>query len=110
MAEELRASPDALSHVGNELANHGETLLAIQQSCHGAAEAAQSGWVGSSAGALSGLLDRWSTVSSTHMGRFGDHSCGMHFAAVEFAEMERRDATAVAKVGEAANGATQSQP
>jgi hypothetical protein len=107
MAEELRVNPDVLSHVGNELANHGETLLALQQSCHAAAEGAHSGWVGSSAGALSGLLDRWATVSSTHMGRFGDHSCGMHFAAVEFTEMENRGATAVAKVGEAADAATQ---
>jgi hypothetical protein len=46
MAEELRAIPDVLSHVGNELANHGESLLALQQSCHGEAEGGQSGWVG----------------------------------------------------------------
>ena len=71
MADELRAQPDALSHVGTQLANHGETLLAVQQACRGAAEDAQSGWVGSSAGALSGLLDRWETASTTHIGRFG---------------------------------------
>ena len=110
MAEELRAIPDQLSHVGNQLADHGETLLALQQSCHGAAEGAHSGWVGSSAGALSGLLDTWATVSTTHMGRFGEHSCGMHIAAVEFTEMERHNTTAVAKVGEAANGAVRPVP
>ena len=104
MAEELRAIPDVLSHVGNELANHGESLLALQQSCHGEAEGAQSGWVGASAGALSGLLARWATASTTHIGRFGEHSSRMHFAAVEFTEMERRNAAALAEVGEAAGG------
>ena len=106
MAEELRAQPDMLSHVGSQLANHGETLLAVQRACHGAAADAQSGWVGSSAGALSGLLDRWETASTTHIGRFGDHSCGMHFAAAELTEMEQRNAAALAKVGTTADGET----
>jgi uncharacterized protein YukE len=106
MAEELRAQPDVLSHVGTQLANHGETLLAVQQACHGVAEDAQSGWVGSSAGALLGLLDRWETSSTTHIGRFGEHSCGMHFAAVEFTEMEQRNAEALAKAGTTADGET----
>lgn len=106
MAEELRAHPDVLSHVGTQLANHGETLLAVQQACHGAAAEAQSGWVGSSAGALSGLLDAWETASTTHIGRFGEHSCGMHFAAVRFAEMEQRHAAALAEVGTTADGDT----
>lgn len=106
MADELRARPDVLSHVGTELANHGEALLAVQRACQGAAEDARSGWVGSSAGALSGLLDRWETASATHIGRFGDHSCGMHFAAVEFTEMEQRTAAALSKVAGTADGDT----
>ncbi|MEB3980272.1 hypothetical protein OQ968_03230 [Mycobacterium sp. 663a-19] len=104
MAEELRAQPDVLSHVGTQLANHGETLLAVQQACLGAAADAQSGWVGSSAGALSGLLDGWETAGTTHIGRFGEHSCGMHFAAVELTEMEQRTAAALAEVGTTADG------
>jgi uncharacterized protein YukE len=93
MAEELRAIPDVLSHMGNQLANHGETLLALQQSCHGQADGAQAGWVGSSAGALSELLDSWATASTAQLRRFGEHSGGMHVAAVEFTEMELRNAT-----------------
>jgi uncharacterized protein YukE len=98
VAEELRAIPDVLCHIGNQLANHGETLHALQQSCHGQADGAQAGWVGSSAGALSGLLDSWATASAAHLGRFGEHSCGMHFAAVEFTEMEQHNATSAARV------------
>jgi hypothetical protein len=100
MAEELRAIPDVLSRAGNELANHGQSLLALQRSCHGDAESAQRGWVGSSAGALSGLLDRWAVASAAHIGRFGEHSCGMHFAAVGFTEMERRNAAVYVDGGE----------
>src|ERR1700739_4130169 len=106
MADELRAQADVMRHLGTQLANHGETLLAVQQACHGAAEDAQSGWVGSSAGALSGLLDRWEAASTTHIGRFGEHSCGMHFAAVEFTEREQRNAAALAKVGTTPAGDT----
>lgn len=110
MAEEFRAIPDVLSYVGNELASHGESLLVLQQSCHGRADGAQSGWVGSSAGALSRLLERWAAVSITHMSCFGEHSCGMHFAAVECTEMERRNTAALGGVGEAAGGARRRLP
>jgi uncharacterized protein YukE len=98
MPQQLRAIPDSLSRVGNVLAGHGESLLALQQSCQGAAEGAQPGWVGSSAHALSALLDRWAMASTTHIGRFGAHACGMHFAAAGFGQMEQGNAAAVAEL------------
>jgi uncharacterized protein YukE len=82
------------------VANHGEDLLARQQSCHGEAAAAQSGWVGTSAAALSNLLDGWQNTTDAHLRRFGKHSCDMHFAAAEFSDMEDRNAEAVRRVGE----------
>ena len=96
MPQQLRAIPDSLSRTGNDLADQGESLLAVQQSCRSAAEGAQPGWVGSSAHALSGLLDRWATASTAHLGRFGEHACGMHFAATGFRQMEEHNAAAVA--------------
>ncbi|WP_239656577.1 hypothetical protein [Mycobacterium riyadhense] len=78
--------------MGNELANHGASLVALQQSCHDAAQGAHAGWVGSSANALSGLLDRWARISAAHRDRFGEHSYGMRYAAVSFTEMEQRNA------------------
>jgi hypothetical protein len=98
MPQQLRVIPDALSGVGNALAGHGESLLALQQSCHSAAEGARPGWVGSSAVALSGLLDRWAVASTTHIGRFGEHACGMHFAAAGFSAMERGNAATHAEL------------
>jgi uncharacterized protein YukE len=98
MPQQLRATPDALTRIGNELADHGESLLALQRTCHGMAEGAQPGWVGSSAHALSGLLDGWATTSSAHIARFGSHSCGMHFAAAGYRDMEQRNAAALAQL------------
>jgi uncharacterized protein YukE len=99
MADNLRVNPTALSSAGNAVADHGEELLARQQSSHGEAAAAQSGWVGASAGALSNLLDGWEKTSDAHLRRFGKHSCDMHFAAAEFTDMEDRNAEAVRRVG-----------
>jgi len=101
MADKLRVDPTALSQAGNEVANHGEDLLAHQQSCHGEAAGAHSGWVGSSAGALSDMLDGWETTSDTHFRRFGKHSTDMHFVAADFADAEDRNIQAVRSVGEA---------
>jgi WXG100 family type VII secretion target len=104
MADKLRVDPAALSHAANEVANHGEDLLARQQSCHGKAAGAHSGWVGSSAGALSNLLDGWETASDAHLRRFGKHSTDMHFVAADFADTEDRNTEAVRRVGEAVSG------
>jgi uncharacterized protein YukE len=104
VADKLRVNPTALSQAGNDVANHGEDLLARQQSCHGEAAGAQSGWVGVSAGALSNLLDGWQTTTDAHLRRFGKHSCDMYFAAAEFADLEDRNAEAVRRAGEAAPG------
>jgi uncharacterized protein YukE len=101
MADELRVNPTTLSQTGNEVADHGEDLLAHQQSCHGEAAGAQSGWVGSSAGALSSLLAGWQTSSDAHFRRFGKHSCDMHFAAAGFAATEDHNVALVRTVREA---------
>lgn len=86
----LRLDPVALTGAGNALGEHGETLHAVQRAAHADATEAHSGWVGSSAAALAGLLDSWEPTSSEHIRRIGDHSCGMHVAAAEFTFMEQR--------------------
>ncbi|HEU4361581.1 MAG TPA: hypothetical protein VFR27_08715 [Mycobacterium sp.] len=98
MADELRVDPEALRLAGNEIAGHGETLYALQRSCHDQAQDAHPGWVGVSAGALSELLDNWSTVGTDHIARIGEHSCDMHYAAAEFTWMTQRHSAAVTAV------------
>lgn len=103
VADKLRVNPEALSKAANDVANHGESLLAAHQSSHGQAVEAQSGWVGSSAGALSGVLDSWETTTTAHLGRIGEHSCGMHFAAADFTFMEQQNKQKLNEVGQAAH-------
>ncbi len=95
MAPELRTIPDVLSYVGTELANHGRALLDVQQTSHRDAEDAQQGWVGSSAKALSELLDRWTVASTGQLARLSEHSDGMRLAAVGFSEMEQSNAASL---------------
>lgn len=102
MAEELRTLPELLCHVGNELANSSESLLVLQRSCHAEAESAQSGWIGSSAITLSGLLDRWMAASTAHISHLGDHAAGMRAAGAGFTQMEQCNAATLARKGQPA--------
>lgn len=95
MAKELRAIPDVLSHLGTELANHGQALLDVQRSCHRDVDSAQQGWVGASAKALSELSDRWAAASAGHLARLSAHADCMRFAAAGFSEMERSNAASL---------------
>jgi uncharacterized protein YukE len=104
MADTVRLKPEELMQAANDMADHGESLLAAHQSSHGEASAAHSGWVGSSAGALSGLLDSWETATTEHVGRIGNHSCGMHFTAADFALNEQQNKQRLDEVGKAASG------
>lgn len=109
MADELRVLPDLLSEVGAALESAGLALLEVQQGCQRAAEGARPGWIGSSAGALSGLLERWDAASIAQIGRFGAHSCAMYLAAAQFIALDRDSATvltgALAGLGSATGGA-----
>jgi len=104
MAGELRVVPDALSRVGHEMADHGKSLGALQRACRGEVQQAQQGWVGSSSGALSELLDSWSRTSTAHVGRFGTHADEIHSAAAAFAYLEQRNAMALAALGRPSDG------
>ncbi|OBI90801.1 hypothetical protein A9X01_11430 [Mycobacterium asiaticum] len=91
----MRANPDVLSHVGNQLADHGQSLLAVQQLCHDDVGGAQRGWVGSSAAALTGLLDRWAAAGASHLNSIAEYAGGMRTAAAECAELDQRNAASL---------------
>ncbi|WP_081287439.1 hypothetical protein [Mycobacterium asiaticum] len=95
MARELRANPDILSHVGNQLADHGQSLLAVQRLCHDDADGAQRGWVGSSAAELVRLLDRWAAAGASHLESIAEYAGGMRTAAAECAELDQRNAASL---------------
>lgn len=95
VADELRAIPVLLVHVGNELSGHGRSLGDIQRSCHRDADAAQAGWVGASARTLSVLLDGWATTSGIHQARLTEHSHGIRSVAAALTELESRNTGAL---------------
>jgi uncharacterized protein YukE len=104
MADKVWLKPEELTQAANDMADHGESLLAAHQASHGEASGAHAGWVGSSAGALSGLLDNWETATTDHVGRIGNHSCGMHFTAADFTFNEQQNKQRLDEVGGAAGG------
>lgn len=106
MAEKVWLKPQQLSQAANDMADHGETLLTSHQSTHGEASGAHSGWVGSSAGALSGLLDNWQTAATEHFAHIGNQSCDMHVNVAEFTFLEQRNTQRLQQLGEAAPGET----
>lgn len=68
MADTFRADPELLCQAGNALAGHGEALLALQLCGDSDLAAAPSGWAGSSADALTELLDSWADSTRRQAG------------------------------------------
>lgn len=95
VASELRATPGVLTHVGIQLAHQGQALQAVQWSCLRDADGAQAGWVGASASALTGLLDRWAALGEGHQVRLSEHADGMRFAAAALRAMEQSNAASL---------------
>jgi uncharacterized protein YukE len=108
MADKVWLKPEQVSQAANDMADHGETLLTSHQSSHGQASDAHSGWVGSSAGALSGLLDSWQTAGTEHFNRIGNHSCDMHVTAAEFTFLDQAGTRRLRELGKA--GPSESPP
>ena len=99
MADKVWLKPEQVSQAANDMADHGETLLTSHQSSHSEASGAHSGWVGSSAGALSGLLDSWETTGTEHFHRIGKHSCDMHVTVAEFTFLDQRGTQRLQQLG-----------
>lgn len=95
MADVVRISPEQLRLAGDEVTVTGESLLALHHTCLTDAESAHCGWVGTSAGALAGLLDRWTAASRSHGTRISEQAIGLHSGATEFADMEYNHAAAL---------------
>jgi WXG100 family type VII secretion target len=98
MARELNVDPESLHHASGDIQNHGESMIGVHHESLGESEAAQTGWVGSSAGALSAMLTTWSAVTTDHATRLSEHVAGLHTSATVFSEMDRTNAHAIRAV------------
>ena len=81
MSSCIRVDPDQLRSAAVHIDGQGEDLLVGYSSVHSRIEAAQSGWAGRSAAALSARLAEWqATVAGIHA-RVSDHGTAMHGSA-----------------------------
>jgi hypothetical protein len=95
-SQNVRANIGQLYQASGILQRKGETLIGIHQASHGELENAQHGWVGSSSGALTAMLENWSSVAIDHTARFVNHATGLHTSASCFAEMTDEHVAALA--------------
>ena len=98
MADYLNATPAALYQASGDVQTQGETLIGVHEASYRESENAQGGWVGSSSGALTGLLAHWSTVGVDHGKKFGHHVNTLHTSASCFTEMTNNHVEAIEAV------------
>lgn len=98
MDPELRFDVTQLYRASGDFQRSGEELLDAHQQSQSASENAQHGWVGASHGALTGMLEQWSTVTGAHTNRFVGHVDSLNDSAGTFCEMTKSHVDAVAAV------------
>lgn len=102
---EFRVSLELLACSAANASGQGGDLATAHFLSDNRIEAAQSGWVGTSAAALRTRMAAWSATSHTLLARVGDHALGLHNAAIEFAAAEQQNAESLRAVVDTANGA-----
>jgi uncharacterized protein YukE len=88
----LRLDLEALAHSAAHVTGQGEDLATAHVSSDNRMAAAQPGWVGSSALALSTKTATWLEDSRRLLTRIGEHALSMHTDGIDFAATERDNA------------------
>ena len=106
MGDELKVDIDGLSAGSSKMAEKSTELSAAHAQSVSSVGAAQSGWVGSSAQALSSLTDHWNTLTGKHTAALDHQATGMDTSTKMFDYMEKRNAEKLKAVGEQADAQT----
>jgi uncharacterized protein YukE len=101
---ELRVDLEALACSAAHVTGQGEDLAIAHLSSDNRIEAAQIGWVGASAEALSARMAAWLETSRRLLTAVGDHALELHDDLHSFAAMERVNAEKLNEVGTASHG------
>lgn len=88
----FRVDLEALAHSAAHVTGQGEDLATAHLSSDNRMAAAQSGWVGSSALALSTKTAAWLEDSRRLITRVGEHALSLHTDGIDFAATERDNA------------------
>ncbi len=99
----LRVNIEDLVASGVAVTGHGEEVACRHAAAANQIDAAQMGWQGMSAAALTVLSEQWTATTAALLSRLSDHAQGLHTSAQGFAEMEQRHSRALAEPGQAAN-------
>jgi WXG100 family type VII secretion target len=91
----LVVAPEEVFHAATAGRTHHEQLAGTYASTQSQAWDAESGWVGQSGAALSGLLDRWQSHAADHHRMLNDHHDGLCSAATAFGDMDDDNAQRV---------------
>lgn len=99
----LRVNIEDLVASGVAVTGHGEEVATTHAAGANRIDAAQMGWQGVSAAAMTVLSEQWSATTAALLSRLSDHAQGLHSSAQGFAEMEQRHSQALAEPAQAAN-------
>ena len=99
----LRVNIESLAASGRTVAGHGEDVASKHAAAASRIDAAQVGWQGASALAMTARSEQWLASTSALLTRLSDHAQGLHTSALGFGEMEQRNSQALEKPAQAAN-------
>jgi len=102
---EFRVDPEALAGSAEHVSGQGEDLASAHLSSDNRIEAAQSGWVGTSAAALNARMAAWLETSRRLVARVGGHALDLQNDNIKFTAMERDNADRLRAVGFSAEDA-----
>ena len=100
----FQISPEQWMHSAAQAIGQGEDLAAHHLSTDHRIHAAQVGWQGASAIALSLRVDSWWEESRALVSRIGDHAYGLQQAAIQHGAAEEDRAQALAQLGVGSRG------
>jgi WXG100 family type VII secretion target len=95
--ESMDVCPELLIAAAVQAAQSCDDLFASHAGADATVESALSGWVGSSAAALSARAALWATATTTLSTAVQEHAEALRQSALNFVEMDRRNASAVAE-------------
>lgn len=101
---EFRVDLETLAYSAAHVSGQDEDLAIAHLSSDNKIEAAQPGWVGTSAEALNARMAVWLETSRRLLTRVGGHALDLHNDTIKFAAMERENAEKLHAVGNGADG------
>lgn len=99
VAGKFRLDLEALACSAAHVTGQGEDLAIAYLSSDMRMDAAQAGWVGTSAAALNARTAVWLETSRALLTRVGDHALNLNHDGIDFTAMERENAEKLRTVG-----------